>query len=233
MRWRALAAVVVLGLGLLPAGSATAVGADQVAFDISGQLPEFPCPEGCDATFDGSGSGSGEVVTMIGGHPHVATFTFERAAIHGAASYTEPGFPFCPLVGSAASPTAGSVTLSGQASGTIARTRPISMLHRADLLGEVTGITLVLDFTYTRVGATPAIEITGGSVTLDFVSRSVRTGEPVEHGSLTESIMAGAGGGIFVVDAVEAASRCQDPGPLDFTIEGLASIATGNDVVLD
>ena len=45
-------------------------------------------------------------------------------------------------------------------------------------------------------------------------------------GSFTTSIVAGAGSGVFVVDPVQATSRCLTPGSLPFTIVGDAVLAT-------
>lgn len=221
MRWMMLVAVLSVGLSMLAVGPAAA-GAEGVQFTVSGQLPEFPCPDGCEATFSGSGTGNGDVATRIDGVPHVAAFAYVEDSISGTVAYTEPGPPFCPLIGFAATPTTASVELTGDATGTIVRTDPLLPT------GTVTGITMTVDVSYKRVGVAPVIEITGGSVTVDYFFPSHQFDEEgfKVFGSFTESIEAGAGSGVFQVDPVQAVSNCQNPGELDFTLDGVAGIAT-------
>lgn len=216
--WRST--IVLIGLASLtvsavPSDAETPDGGvGNVEFEVSGQLEEFPCPEGCLTTFDGTGDGAGNVPAMIDGVAHNATFTIVRGTVTGSAEYSEPGFPFCPVVGSAASPTTGSVTLSGGATGVVFRTDPLLPI------GTVFAATTTLDFTYTRVGATPAIEITGGSTTVEYF---IPGSGP---DSFTQELVAGAGGGVFEVDPVDAVLLCQNPGPLDFTVVGDAVVAS-------
>lgn len=211
----ALIMLASLTVSATPGGTDTpGGGVGNVEFEVSGELPEFPCPDGCLTTFEGIGDGAGNLPVMIDGVPHNATFTIVRGTVTGSADYVEPGFPFCPLVGSASSPTTGSVTLSGGATGLIFRTDPLLPI------GTVFAATTTLGFTYTRVGATPAIEITGGSTTVDFY---IPGSGP---GSFTQELAAGAGGGVFEVDPVDAALLCQNPGPLEFTVAGDAFVAS-------
>jgi hypothetical protein len=193
------------------ASPAAAQGAGNVEFSVSGTLPTFPCPNGCFATFGGSGTGAGQLATTIGGVPYEATFTIVGGSVTGSASYTEPGFPFCPLIGSATNPSTGTITLSGGSTGIIYRT------SSPTLTGTVTSTSFTLGYTYQRVGVTPAIVLTGGSVTVNYFFPGTGSG------SFTKTIAAGAGTGVFVVDPVQAESHCLAPGPLGFTITGDAA----------
>jgi hypothetical protein len=208
-------ALAGLGLGVIPAQSAGATGADNVEFRVSGTLPTFPCEAGCQATFGGTGTGAGSVMFNLNGVDYNASYTILAGDVTGSADYSEPGFPFCPLVGSAASPTTGSVTLSGGATGTVYGISPVISG------GSVYGASTTLSFSYVRVGATPVIQITGGSTTIDFFIPGVGTK------SVTKSLVAGAGTGAFELDPAAAAARCQNPGPLAFDITGDAAVATG------
>lgn len=210
---RAVFAVLLIGLSLggSPTEPAAAVGATNVEFNVSGDL-WFPCT-GCGAGFGGSGTGAGRAGALIGGSVYDATFTIVGGSVTGFADYTEPGIPFCPVVGSANSPAGSFVTLTGGATGVIARSELAPV-------GTVSNVTFTFSYTYVRVGATPAIAITGGWLTVDYFIPG--TG----WGSFTNTIVAGAGGGVFVVDPVQAASRCLTPGPLPFSIIGDAVLAT-------
>lgn len=224
MRWIVLVLTIGLGLTGLAAGPAAAHGGEGLNFSVSGQLPQFPCPEGCEASFSGSGRGGGSVATRIGGDPSVATFDLHGGTINGLADYSEPGFPFCPLMGSAVSPSTGSVEWTAKSAGVVVRENTFAPL------GRVTNVSITLDFSYQRFGATALIEITGGSMTVEYVFAAPShqfSGVGLNFsGSFTEAIEAGAGGGAFRVDPLQAVSNCQSPGELDFEIKGLASIAT-------
>lgn len=202
--------------GLAPVESASATGGADVQFRVSGTLPEFPCEDGCPVTFDGRGTGGGQVTFEADGVTHIAEFTIFLGEVSGSAEYSEPGFPLCPLFGSANSPTTGSVTLSGGSTGIIHRVQTGPTLPG----GTVSEASFTLDFNYQRVGATPVIEITGGSVTLAYFIPGFGPG------THTESIVAGEGTGVFEVDPIEAAARCMDPGSLDFELIGDAAIVT-------
>lgn len=216
-----LVALMVV-FGVAPATTAAPAGGgggETVEFDLDGTLPEFPCPQGCPVTFEGSGTGGGNLTTMIDGVTHNATFTVLSGDVSGSAIYNEPGFPFCPLIGSASSPTTGSVTLSGGAAGVIFRTTPLIPS------GSVHTVSVTLDFSYQRVGATPTIEITGGSITAEYFIPGTGSG------SFTQQIAAGAGGGVFEVNPIEAFMLCQNPGELDFRIVGDAAVVTQEPVL--
>lgn len=209
--------VMALGLSLgtvaaQPAANAT--GVSNVQFKVGGTLPTFPCEAGCPTNFAGSGTGGGSVTFDLGGVTYNATYTILAGDVTGSADYTEPGFPFCPLVGAAASPTTGSVTLQGGATGTVFRTSPLIPG------GTVFGASTTLDFSYQRVGTTAAIQIIGGSTTINFFVPGVGTK------SITKSLLAGGGTGVFEVDPAAAAARCQSPGSIDFDITGDAVVAT-------
>lgn len=215
-----LIGLIGLGLGAVEPPAAIAMGGGNVAFDVRGTLPLFPCEEDCPpADFDGEGAGGGNITFDVDGVTHLAEFTVLLGEVSGSADYTEPGPPLCPLVGFANSPTTGSVTLSGGSTGIIQRVQTRPTLPG----GTVSEASFTLDFTYTRVGATPVIEITGGSVTLEynipFLGPETRT-----H---TESIVTGVGTGVFVVSPVQAALNCVSPGELPFEIIGDATIVTG------
>lgn len=217
MRRRAsfIEAIVLVGLafGLVSIEPVAATGVGNIEFNVGGTLPLFPCDEGCQTTFSGSGTGAGNLTFEVDGVTHNATFTIVGGTVSGSAEYSEPGGPFCPAFGFAASPTTGSVTLSGGATGIIFRTNPLLPG------GTVFDVSTTLGFSYTRVGVTPVIEITGGSVTVRYFIPGSGTG------SVTESIVTGEGSGVFVVDPVQAASRCQNPGELAFSIIGDAVLA--------
>lgn len=217
-RYAAVVVALVSLTGLLPASPASAVGATNVEFSISGTLPTFPCPAGCSTGFSGSGTGAGRASAMVGGTVYDATFTMLSAYVGGYASYTEPGVPFCPALGSATNPTDGTVTLNGNSAwGT---TGVVYRTSTPTLVGTVTNVTVNFTYTYLRVGATPAIVITGGWVDISYFFPGTGSG------MFTSSILTGAGSGVFLVDPVQAASRCLAPGPLAFTIIGDAAIAT-------
>lgn len=213
---RAVFIVLLVGLlpGAVPAEPAAAVGATNVEFNVSGELPTFPCEGRCLTGFGGSGTGAGKASALIGGNLYDATFTLIGAGVSGHAYYTEPGVPFCPAIGVAANdPSEGQVTLSG-GTGIIART---GSLHA---VGTVSNVNFTFSYAYVRVGATPAIVITGGSLTVTYFIPGAG------WGWFTSSIVAGAGSGVFVVDPVQAASRCLTEGSLPFAIIGDAVLAT-------
>ncbi len=215
MRWRlcvALAGSVVMAL--MPSGRTFATGLGDVEFSVSGALPTFPCPQGCNASFGGTGTGSGQAEASIGGAQYVATFTILAGSVSGSASYTEPGFPFCPLVGSATNPTTGTVTLSGGSTGIVYRTTSPT------LTGTVTGVSVTLGYTYERLGAVATLDITGGSMTVSYFFPGSGAS------SFTQAIVAGAGAGAFSVDPVQASALCTNPGQLNFTLDGDVAVAT-------
>src|SRR5258707_15750696 len=108
-----LAAMAGVALTILPTGRASATGVGNVEFSVTGQLGTFPCPMGCSTSFTGTGSGGGQTEATIAGNTYDATYTIIGGSVSGTASHTEPGAPFCPLVGSPSNPTQGTVTLSG------------------------------------------------------------------------------------------------------------------------
>jgi len=208
-----LALAAGLTVVALPTGRASAMGGGNVEFSVSGTLPKFPCPTGCSATFSGSGTGAGETEAVVGDNTYLATYTIEAAQVTGTANYTEPGTPFCPLVGSAASPSTGSVTLSfGVTNGIVSRT------GTPTFTGTVTGVSVTLSYTYERAGATAVLTITGGSMTVGYYFPDTGAG------TFTQALEDGAGGGLFNVDPVQAASLCQNPGPLSFSLDGDAVV---------
>jgi hypothetical protein len=206
--------IAVLALGSVPVQPATAVGAENVQFDIDGKLPKFPCEDGCQAEFSGAGNGGGNIRFEISGVTYAATFTILGGVVNGVAEYSEPeDFPLCPLLAFASNRTTGSVNLTGGATGVIVRTSPV-------LPGGTTfEVSTTLLFTYTRAGATPAITIDGGSVTIDYFIPGYGTG------SVTKALVNGAGTGVFEVDAGTAYNRCTgEPGELKFKLIGDAVV---------
>ena len=207
--------LIGLGLGLVPTEPAAAAGAANISFDVDGTLPTFPCTQagGCTTDFDGTGTGGGEVALVISGVPHVATFTVLSGTVSGWATYSQPGFPACPLVGDAQN-TMGRVTLNGGATGVIRRVQTGPALPG----GTVTSVTFSVGINYTRAGGTAVIEVTGGSVTLDYYIPATGSG------TITQAIVAGAGSGVFRVNAADSLARCTTaPGALDFELIGDAS----------
>ena len=203
-----LAAIAGLALTILPTGRVSATGAGNIEFSVTGQLGTFPCPMGCTTSFTGNGSGGGQTEATIGGNTYDATYTIIGGSVSGTASYTEPGAPFCPLVGSASNPTLGTVTLWGGSTGVIYET------STPTFTGTVTGVSFTLGYTYERIGTAAAITITGGSVTVSYFFPGTGAG------SFTQALETGAGGGLFQVEAGAAIARCSNPGPLDFTLSG-------------
>jgi hypothetical protein len=215
MRWRIVLSLLAgLVLTVMPTGRASATGAGSVEFSVSGTLPTFPCPNGCTAIFAGTGSGSGHTETSIGGVPYDATYTILAGTVSGTASYAEPGFPFCPLIGSATNLSTGQVTLTGGSTGVIYRT------SSPTFTGTVTGVSFTLGYTYQRAGSAAALVLTGGSVTVSYFFPGSGSG------SFTQTLNAGGGAGAFMVDPVQASSLCQNPGQLAFTLDGNVVAAT-------
>jgi len=188
---------------------AQATAGIDVVFQATGSLPAFPCPDGCTANFSGSAIGAGSMQAQSGSEVYAATFAMSSGVARGTVSYTEPGFPFCPVDGSAT----GTVTLSGPAAGSLQRTSTPTET------GVVTAATFQLSFTYQRAGATTVITITGGTATIDFTFPD--TGPDYFISNVT-----GAGLGAFAVDPVGAAGACtQATRSLSFTIAGDAALA--------
>lgn len=190
-------------VAVMPIVAAAGATAADVEFSIDGTLPTFPCPEGCGASFTGSGSAVGTARGYVGGTTYEAVFTAPNGSVNGSATYTEPGVPFCPAAGSAV----GDATLTGSADGVVRRsTTP-------GVTGSVTGVTVNLDYSYQRVGSVAVILIDGGSVTVSFDF-------PDSGGGSLTTEVEGAGLGAFVVSIQEAIRRCEDPGALPFQIVG-------------
>lgn len=209
MKLRVLFALMAgVAMTIMPTGRVAAAGGGDIEFSVTGQLGTFPCPLGCTTSFTGSGSGGGQTETTIGGDTYDATYTIEGGAVTGTASYTEPAAPFCPLVGSASNPAQGTVTLSGGATGIIYKT------STPTFSGTVTGVSFTLSYTYERVGFTAEITVTGGSVMVSYFFPGTGSG------SFTQPLEAGAGGGLFQVEAGAALADCSNPGPLNFTLSG-------------
>lgn len=182
---------------------ARATAAFNVEFSVSGTLPVFPCPTGCNVAFAGWGTGTGNAHAEAAGVEYEAAFTVPNGAVNGMANYTEPAFPFCPAVGSAS----GTVSLTGSAVGVIHRT------STPTIVGTVTAVSFTLDYTYQRVGAASVIVVTAGTATLSFAFSDTGPDYFV-------SDVVGTGPGAFEVDPALAADRCQNPGSLPFTVIG-------------
>lgn len=182
---------------------ARATAAFDVGFAVSGSLPAFPCPTGCTAGFAGSGTGAGHAVSDVGGVQYSATLAVPNGVVSGSATYTEPGQPLCPAVGSAT----GTVTLAGTATGTVSRT------SAPTAVGTVIGATFTLAYTYQRVGPTSVVTITGGTAIVHFTFPGTGAGRFVSN-------VEGGGPGVFEVDLLQAVDRCQAPRSLAFTFAG-------------
>jgi hypothetical protein len=226
MRPRLLVSALGAALALIPAAPAAAtVGAQNVQFNITGSLQSFPCPSGnCAATVGGTGTGAGHAIAIIGGDPYDATFTiYPSGTLSGSAVYAEPGQPFCPLVGFANTPTTGSITLSGGTTGIIYNLkRPLNG-------GIVTSASTTLQFSYTRIGVTPVINITGGSVTVNYYFPATGAG------SFTEALVPNVGAGTGVFSFTQATpsqvlAYCQGTAGQDvpYSLTGDAVIATSS-----
>jgi hypothetical protein len=214
MRWRILVALAGILTVSMPISHASATGVGELDFAVDGDLGTFPCPGGCYTPFSGTGTGSGQAEATIAGNTYEAVFTILAGTVTGSANYAEPGFPFCPLIGSATNPSTGTVTLSGGSTGVIYRS------SSPTFTGTVTGVSVTLGYTYQRVAAAAAIVLTGGSVTVNYFFPGSGSG------SFTDPIVAGGGGGVFQVDPVEAEALCTNPGTLHFTLDGEAVVVS-------
>jgi hypothetical protein len=231
MRFRVLVvALVGVALSVVPAAPAAATaGAVNVQFNVTGSLSQFPCPSGgCTATISpgSTGTGAGHAYANIAGDPYDATFTiYPSGTITGSAVYAEPGQPFCPLLGFANNSSTGQIVLSGGTTGIIYN------LNRPFNGGVVTSATTTLNYNYTRVGVTPVLQITGGSVTVNYYFPA--TGP----GSFTDPIInvkgtGGAGTGVFTLpgtSATQLLAYCNGtPGTLvQYAFNGDATYAIG------
>lgn len=199
--------VATVLLACLPVEPASAVGAGNVEFSVSGTLPQFPCIN-CSVGFSGTGTGAGNIQALQDGVNYDATFTVLNGGVWGAVNYAEPGLPFCPTLGSAA----GTVTLSGGAQGVV---HSSASPHP----GFIENVTFTLYFSYTRVGALATITVTWGWVVVHFNIPGVSTT------LFANVIMAGAGTGVFETQPVDAVSGCFSPRSLPFTVVGNAVVA--------
>lgn len=77
-----------------------------------------------------------------------------------------------------------------------------------------------LDFSYQRFATVALIEITGGTITIDYEIPATGSG------TITESIVAGEAAGVFNVALVEADQKCENPDELRFELIGDAAVAT-------
>jgi hypothetical protein len=194
-------------------GHAHATGAGSAEFEVNGTISAFPAPSGS-APFSGQGTGIGHLTGTSGGSTYEAAFTVLTMPVSGAASTSEPGFPLCGVIGSAAASswiTMGAPSLPGVT----------GLVYRAGatLTGTVTGLVLSFTFTYERVGVTAALVVSGSATVYYFIPD---TGS----GSFT-STFTGAGAGAFHIDAVQAASYCvnRTSGPLSFNLTGDVTLA--------
>jgi len=180
---------------------------------MAGTLPTFPC-DGCSATFGGGAKGAGHLHVEAMAEAWDVTIAAVNFSANqtGRVVYQEMGTPYCPALGQAA----GTVTLTDPwAEGTVTRTGAPTDV------GQLDKVTLTLGFTYQRAGATVVIALTTASIRADF--HSIR-----QSGSITATSigLAGAATGIFTVgDPTLVANRCDDPGPLPFSLEGVASVS--------
>jgi hypothetical protein len=186
---------------------ARATAAFNVAFDVSGTLPAFPCGSGCSTGFVGTGHGSGSAEAEDVSGEYAGAFAMTGATVAGSAVYAEPGAPVCPGVGSAT----GTVTLSGPATGALWRT------GTPNSVGTITAATFTLVFSYERVGATTAITVTGGSAVVHFTF-------PDTGADYFVAAVQGAGAGAFAVNPLQVHDDCASAGPLDFTVAGNAAL---------
>lgn len=213
-----ISVLAALAVSLAVAASAGAAGAGNVVFDVEGTLPKFPCPEGCTASFTGEGDGAGTATATIGGATYAAVFTITDGQVNGTASYAEPAGAFCPLLGSATSPTTGSVTLADDATGVIYRT------SSPTFTGTVHSASTTLDYTYQRVGVLSALTITGGSVTVNYFYPGTGQGSFTQQLAVAPGV-GGAGAGVFQVILGNAIDACESPTDLEFRLTGDAAVA--------
>lgn len=180
-----------------------ATTAFDVEFAVDGTLPAFPCAGGCNANLTGAGSGTGKAQATSGLVGYDATFALPSGSVTGSAYYTEPDGPLCPAFGFAA----GTVSLTGGATGTVTRT------STPTVVGAVTAVTFSLDFSYQRVASGTEIQVTGGTAVVSFAF-------PDTGASYFVAAVSGRGLGAFVVDPATAVDLCDSPGPLAFRAVG-------------
>lgn len=193
--------ICAVAFAWMPVDPAAAAGGGNLAFYVTGTLPTFPCQHGCDVRFSGVGAGTGHVTSTIDGNAVDGTFTVTSGWVSGSARYLEAD---CASGGTAD----GTVTLSGPTTGVIVNTGGIP--HR----GSINWVVIDLAFRYERVGATAAILVLGGWVTVwySFTTYS---------GAITQPLLPGAGLGAFLLSSDEIVHDCvMQPGPLLFSVTG-------------
>ena len=176
-RRRAVVIVGVMALAMsLLATPASAVGSGPIAVNGIANLPNFPAPNGGVGAFAGVASGHLAGVGRTG--PYSITYVSQQAVANF--NYNEP-LVTCPALGTAA----GSFTVSGASIGT----------HNNFVLSG--------NFSWTRVGATAVVALSGVTLTL--------------HGSVAEGGGTGRLHGAF--EAPNAVSNClAGGGPLAATV---------------
>jgi hypothetical protein len=176
-----------------------------IAFALSGRLPQFPCNY-CGTTFSGTAEGSGNVTASANGVTYEGSYSVIGSPT-GSATYLEPAIPICPGLGSAS----GTVTFYSSATGAIWRTSTPTQA------GQVYAASFTLNFTYQRVGSEAVFFIDSGSATLWFSFPDIGVQTMLSN-------ISGDGTGAFVVNPVTMASDCLTPGPLDFNLDGDAAL---------
>lgn len=187
--------------------AAAAGGGGDIVFAVAGTLPRFPCPEGCDVSFGGPGSGTGHVASTIDGNAVEGTYTVKDGWATGSARYLEAD---CASGGTAD----GTVTLWGATTGVIVNTGGIP--HR----GSINWVLIDVVFRYERVGATAALVVLGGRVTVGYSFTTY-------SGTVAQPLLPSAGTGAFVVNPNELANNCSaQSGSMVFWVFGDVALLT-------
>lgn len=194
----AAAAVAIVPVTVSPANAGPAAG--ELVFECVASLPGFPSgagtgkcgpdtlaggpvvPSSAEGTIQGvTDSGQPFVLTAAGVNNFTATFNYQEACVAG-----EP-----PVLGTAN----GSATIKGM-TGVVGVT-------------PVANAEITVTFTWTRVGATAAITITGGTLTF---------------GAEVEAVTAGTGEAAFA-PVVTTGNTCPSGGGLKALVTGSAQVA--------
>ncbi len=200
------------------------MGAMSLRFDASSVLPTFPCYSyNCSTTFSGTATAASHATSSDSGYVLDPVWGFigivqnfgqyevafrATGGFKASVTYGEPSTPYCPLTGTAV----GSATMTAPATGVVRRLNPPA-------LGQVTSITVGLNFSYQRAGTAAAIVATGGYP----VSVAIGYQFPDATGSFNLSAI-GGGSAVFTFDPTTIPARCSSPGPLPFNVAGSLSL---------
>lgn len=215
-----LTALLVLPFGLAGESPARASGTGNFEFQVSGTLPSFPTNHAY-ASFAGSATGNATVSALVGTTAYTANLTMTAAPVSGSVEYAVAYKPYCFVLTQASPnptyPWYGQVTMSAS-SPTVT-----GQVYRSGdtLMGVVTSTSTTFSFTYQRVGATAALVLQGGRITVNYFIPGRGTGS-------FSSTFAGAGSAVVsFTDPVQAANNCLNGGGpgVGFSLTGDVTVA--------